>query len=119
MEEDVILLGKRTDIPDLLNKADFYFLSSQHEGLPTVVIEAMACQTYVIATDCGGSKEIMGETGKLIAIQDSVALAEAIEQALILNEADVAENNRKARLRVEEKFSLESSVKNWLEIYAA
>ena len=113
----VELLGKRSDIPDLLNAADFFVLPSKHEGLPTVVIEAMACGTFVIATDCGGSAEIMGDTGILVPPQNSEALAEAIKQAVNKTPLDIQENNLKARQRVEELFSLEKSVENWLKIY--
>lgn len=119
IENEVILLGKRSDIPHLLSKANFFVLPSKHEGLPTVVIEAMACSCYVIATDCGGSAEILGDTGKLVSIQNSEALAGAMETALSLDKHDIELNNQKARLRIEEKFSLESSVQKWLEIYAA
>lgn len=113
----VVLLGKRSDIPNLLNKADYFVLSSRHEGLPTVVIEAMACGTFVIATDCGGSAEIMGDTGILVPPQDSKALAEAIKQAVSKTPLEIQENNLKARQRVEELFSLEKSVQNWLKLY--
>lgn len=113
----VVLLGKRSDIPNLLNKADYFVLSSRHEGLPTVVIEAMACGTFVIATDCGGSAEIMGDTGILVPPQNSEALAEAIKQAVNKTPLDIQENNLKARQRVEELFSLEKSVQNWLKLY--
>ena len=113
----VVLLGKRSDIPNLLNKADYFVLSSRHEGLPTVVIEAMACGTFVIATDCGGSAEIMGDTGLLVPPQDSEALAEALNQAVNKTSSEIQENNLKARQRVEELFSLEKSVENWLKIY--
>lgn len=113
----VVLLGKRSDIPNLLNKADYFVLSSRHEGLPTVVIEAMACGTFVIATDCGGSAEIMGDTGILVPPQNSEALAEAIKQAVNKTPLDIQENNLKARQRVEELFSLEGSVEKWLLLY--
>ncbi|MCO8093419.1 glycosyltransferase [Acinetobacter lwoffii] len=113
----VVLLGKRSDIPNLLNKADYFVLSSRHEGLPTVVIEAMACGTFVIATDCGGSAEIMGDTGILVPPQNSEALAEAIKQAVSKTPLEIQENNLKARQRVEELFSLEKSVQNWLKLY--
>lgn len=119
LNNDVMLLGKRDDIPQLLNLADFFVLSSKYEGLPTVMMEAMACQKYVIATDCGGSAEILGDTGELVPIQNSEALAGAMETALSLDKHDIELNNQKARLRIEEKFSLESSVQKWLEIYAA
>lgn len=115
----VELLGKRSDIPDLLNAADFFVLPSKHEGLPTVVIEAMACGTFVIATDCGGSAEIMGDTGLLVPPQDSEALAKAIEKAVSKTPLEIQENNLKARQRVEELFSLEASVKKWLALYEA
>lgn len=113
----VVLLGKRSDIPNLLNKADYFVLSSRHEGLPTVVIEAMACGTFVIATDCGGSTEIMGDTGILVPPQNSEALAEALKEAMNKTPLEIQENNLKARQRVEELFSLEKSVENWLKIY--
>ena len=113
----VVLLGKRSDIPNLLNKADYFVLSSRHEGLPTVVIEAMACGTFVIATDCGGSAEIMGDTGILVPPQNSEALAEALKEAMNKTPLEIQENNLKARQRVEELFSLEKSVQNWLKLY--
>lgn len=113
----VELLGKRSDIPDLLNAADFFVLPSKHEGLPTVVIEAMACECFVIATDCGGSAEIMGDTGILVPPQNSEALAEALKHAMSKTALEKQENNLKARQRVEELFSLEKSVQKWLKLY--
>ena len=119
ISDSVVLLGKRSDIPTLLNKADYFVLSSRHEGLPTVVIEAMACETFVIATDCGGSAEILGETGILVPIQNSEALAKGLKQAINLTEDQRKENGKLARKRVEELFSLEASVNKWLALYEA
>lgn len=117
LTNDIILLGARSDIPDLLNAADFFVLPSKYEGLPTVVIEAMACQCFTIATDCGGSAEILGETGILVEPQNPEKLAQAILNALRLSKEEIQENNQLARKRVEELFSLEQSVKIWLDIY--
>lgn len=117
IESIVELLGKREDIPQLLNNSKFFILSSKHEGLPTVVIEAMACGAFVIATNSGGVAEVMGDTGILVPPQDSQALAAAIQKALLLSDDKIAENNKKARKRIEELFSLEKSVEKWLEIY--
>lgn len=113
----VVLLGKRSDIPHLLNKANYFVLSSKHEGLPTVVIEAMACGTFVIATDCGGSSEILGDTGILVPTENSEALANAMSEALTYSKEDIRLNGLKARKRVEELFSLEASVEKWLSLY--
>lgn len=114
---NIHLLGRRDDIAELLSGADLFVLSSKYEGLPTVVIEAMACGTFVIATDCGGSAEIMGDTGILVPPQNSEALAEALKEAVNKTPLEIQENNLKARQRVEELFSLEKSVENWLKIY--
>lgn len=119
LDNDIVLLGRRSDIPELLSQADIFVLASKHEGLPTVVIEAMACECYVVATDCGGSAEIVGDTGQLVPIQDSKALATALQAAINLSNEDKKNNNNKARARVEHLFSLQTSVQKWLELYEA
>lgn len=117
IQEEVELLGRRSDIPELLSGADFFILSSKHEGLPTVVIEAMACDCFVIATNCGGSAEIMGDTGILVKPQDSKELANGVIQALQIKPEILHDNNRRARQRVENLFTLEKSVNAWLSLY--
>ncbi|TEU26820.1 glycosyltransferase [Alkanindiges illinoisensis] len=117
LKDNVTLLGRRDDIPQLMQEADFFILSSAYEGFSLVVAEAMACGAFVIATNSGGVPEVMGDTGILIPPQDSKALAEAIKQAVSKTPIEIQENNLKARKRVEELFSLEKSVENWLKIY--
>lgn len=119
LDKDITLLGRRSDIPELLSQADTFVLASKLEGLPTVVIEAMACECYVVATDCGGSAEIVGDTGKLVPIQDSQALANALQEVINLSNEDRVSNNKKARARVEQLFSLQTSVQKWLSLYEA
>ena len=67
----------------------------------------MACETFVVATDCGGSAEILGETGMLVPIENSEALAKGLEQAMKLTEDQIRNNGKLARKRVETLFSLE------------
>ena len=117
LEQQVTLLGKRSDIPALLCAADVFVLASAFEGLPTVVLEAMACQCYVVATDCGGTSEIMGDTGQLVPTQNSQALADALQQALSLSLTEKQHNNQRARARIEQTFSLDASVNTWLKHY--
>ena len=117
LNNNVNLLGRREDIPALMSVANFFVLSSSYEGFGLVIAEAMACNTFVVATDCGGSAEIMGDTGILVPPQNSEALAEALKEAMNKTPLEIQENNLKARQRVEELFSLEKSVENWLKIY--
>ena len=117
LKNNVTLLGRRNDIPQLMQEADFFILPSAYEGFGLVVAEAMACGAFVIATNSGGVAEVMGDTGLLVPPQDSEALAKAIEKAVSKTPLEIQENNLKARQRVEELFSLEKSVENWLKIY--
>ncbi|EXE57088.1 glycosyltransferase [Acinetobacter sp. 1239920] len=117
LNNNVNLLGRREDIPALMSVANFFVLSSSYEGFGLVIAEAMACNTFVISTDCGGSAEIMGDTGILVPPQNSEALAQALNQAVNKTALEIQENNLKARQRVEELFSLEKSVQNWLKLY--
>lgn len=117
LKNKVTLLGRRNDIPQLMQEADFFILPSAYEGFGLVVAEAMACGAFVIATNSGGVAEVMGDTGILVPPQNSEALAEAIKQAVSKTPLEIKANNLKARQRVEELFSLEKSVENWLKIY--
>mgnify|MGYP003582500015 CR=1 FL=1 len=119
LSSQVFLLGRRDDIPQLLNAANYFVLSSKYEGLPTVIIEAMACHKFVIATDCGGSAELLNETGMLIPVEDSSALALAMEKVLGFDDNFIKNNGLEARGRVEKLFSLESITEEWLKIYVA
>ena len=117
LQSAVKILGKKDNIPELLSHANCFILPSKYEGFGLVVAEAMASGTFVIATDCGGTAEIMGDTGILVPPQDSHALAHAMQQALSLTDEQISSNNIRARKRIEELFSLEKSVEKWLEIY--
>lgn len=117
LEKNVFLLGRRNNIPELMTLADFFILSSSYEGFGLVTVEAMACQTFVIATDCGGSSEILGDTGILVPTENSEALANAMSEALTYSKEEIRLNGLKARKRVEDLFSLEGSVEKWLSLY--
>ena len=74
------LLGLRRDVPELLRALDLLVLPSGREGLPNIVLEAMASGVPVVATDVGGTGELVieGKTGSLVRPGDAEALARAI-----------------------------------------
>ena len=97
----------------LMSRASVFVQSSQWEGLPSVLVEAMACGTPVVATDCpGGTREILedGHLGTLVPVNDDHALAEAILRTL----DQPVQANEMAR-KVEE-FTLERAVDTYLEL---
>ncbi len=68
-----------------MREANLLVLPSRHEGLPNVLIEALACGTQIVATDCpGGSAEILkgGQCGQLVPVENPEALAQAMQRSL-------------------------------------
>lgn len=115
----VRFLGIRHDVADLLSAADIFVLSSASEGFGLVVAEAMACERVVVATDCGGVREVVGEAGYLVKPKDSKALAQALQTALQLPAIESAALGCAARQRVVDKFSLDTVVEKWLQLYVS
>jgi len=79
-EGGVRLLGERADVADLMLAADAVCLSSDVEGLPLAVVEAMSLAKPVISTDVGGLRDavVPGETGWLVPRRDPDAYAQAL-----------------------------------------
>lgn len=117
LQAHVTLLGRRNDIVKLMSAADVFVLSSSFEGFGLVVAEAMACQTYVVATDCGGVREVMGGYGCLCPRQNSIALAEAMQYAIQLSSEQRMLNNQQADQYVQQHFNLDQIIQQWLVIY--
>ncbi len=85
LENDIDLAGFVDNPYAFMAASELFVSSSGWEGLPTVLIEAMACGSNVVATDCpGGTVEILnsGKYGELVAVADSEALAKAIVKTL-------------------------------------
>lgn len=83
LTDKIILAGYRQDIPALLREVDLMVCSSESEGFPYSILEAMASRTAVVATKCGGAEEavVHGETGYLVGVNKPHELAEAILSA--------------------------------------
>jgi glycosyltransferase involved in cell wall biosynthesis len=79
-------LGLRRDVPDLLSAADAFVLSSAWEGLPNVVMEAMASGLPVVVTDVGGVRELVQDdvSGYVVAPRSSQSLASAMHKMMAM-----------------------------------
>ena len=81
----VDFLGFRPNPYPFMKNADVFVLSSIYEGLPATLVEAMACGTPVVSTDCpSGPREVLedGKWGRLVPVGDSQAMARAILKSL-------------------------------------
>lgn len=112
ISNEVFLLGRRNDISKLMSACDVFVLSSDYEGLPTVLIEAMACQANVVSTDVSGVREIVNIYGEIIETNNPEQLYLALLKAL-----NIQGKNESGSLYVKEKFNLDIIVREWQDIY--
>ncbi|AOY93024.1 glycosyl transferase family 1 [Cupriavidus sp. USMAA2-4] len=112
----VTLAGVRHDVPALLNAADLFVLSSEIEGMPLVVGEALSCGRPVVSTDAAGVAELLGECGEIVPRGDVPALAAAMHRALAAGLGSAQEQTSR-RQRVLSHFSLEAVATEWLACY--
>jgi glycosyltransferase involved in cell wall biosynthesis len=112
------LLGHRADIIDLHHAFDLFVQSSDYEGTPNAVLEAMALETPIIATDVGGTRELLREQvdGLLVRPSDAAALADAIE-CVLADRAAAARRVSSARRRVERELSFDARMRALEAIY--
>lgn len=83
--QQVIFAGFHPDPTPFYQTADLFVLSSDYEGFGNVIVEALACGTPVVSTDCpSGPAEILenGKYGRLVPVGDAQALADAMQAAL-------------------------------------
>jgi glycosyltransferase involved in cell wall biosynthesis len=114
----VTLLGVRRDVLELIRAADALCLPSEAEALPMSILEAMALERPVVATDVGGTAEqvVDGETGHLVPAGN----AEPIRRALLALAADrdrAREMGAAGRRRQRERFSGEAMVDGYLRAF--
>ena len=112
------LPGERSDVPDIMRGIDCFVLPSLAEGISNTILEAMASGLPVIATDVGGSGELVerGSTGTLVPAGDVEALAD--EMVALARQPDKARTKGCAgRSAVEQKFSMTAMVRQYQGLY--
>jgi glycosyltransferase involved in cell wall biosynthesis len=114
----VRFLGVRSDIPELIAASDAVVLSSRFEGLPNVVMEAMAGARPVVATRVGGAPELVedGVSGILVHPGDPDALASAMQQVMAAPELQRHAMGGRGQSIVSERFGLAAMGESWLRL---
>jgi glycosyltransferase involved in cell wall biosynthesis len=110
-------LGLRRDMPALLDAADGFVLASAWEGLPLAVGEALAMEKQVVATDVGGVRELVGETGFIVPAKNPERLAEAMLEMMRRTDEECRRLGQKARERIVTHFSMDAKADEWETLY--
>jgi len=118
LEDTVLLLGHRLDIPSILSRCRAACLCSSAEGLSNALMEAMAAGLPIVATAVGGNPELLrpGENGFLVPFGDADALARSLV-ALLSDPAAAAEMGQRGRRRIENELSLEKMAEGHGALY--
>ncbi len=118
IEDRVHFLGHRSDVPRFMPHFDVVWLASEYEGLPNVIMEAMAAGVPVVASDIAGNRDLVvqGETGYLVPLGDRAAFAR--QTRILLDDAELSRRFGAAgRERVLREFSVERMIARHAELY--
>ena len=118
LQGHVELLGERRDVPQILQQASLFVLSSRTEGISLTLLEAMASGLPVVATRAGGNSEVVedGRTGKLVPVGDFQQLADAL-QSVWQNPEQARRFGDAGRERVERLFDVNRMVRQYEQLY--
>lgn len=117
IEDYVVWLGFREDIPNLFNRSDMFVLSSAFEGFGLVVAEAMSCELPVLATDCGGVSEVVGDAHWLVPTNAPNEIALKIYELINMSKHERKLLGLRNRQRIIHRYSLTSMYKNYIGLY--
>jgi len=118
LDHQIEITGFRNDVANILRNSDCFILPSDTEGLSCSIMEAMVAGIPTIACDVGGNSELIqhGVSGWLIPPNSRDALCQALEK-VICSANTRREAGTQARLRVEEKFSLQKMTSEYSTYY--
>lgn len=113
----VLLLDRETQMTQFYNGIDVLLLSSWAEAMPNVIGEAMACATPCITTDVGDAASLVGDTGWIAESPTAESLLTSLRDASRLTRQELQDRGQRARVRIENEFSLERMVNSYTDLY--
>jgi glycosyltransferase involved in cell wall biosynthesis len=120
LTDRVLLAGYRTDVLSIMANAYAFVLPSLIEGLPGVILEAMYCNTPVVAYDVGGISEVVKdrETGFLVKAGDEEGFVNAVQEVLSMSPETVKQISDNACQLVVREYDNKVIAKRFVEVYA-
>ena len=110
-------LGRRDDVPRILNALDVAASTSTSEAFPNTLAEAMACGIPCVVTDVGDSRAIIGETGSVTPVKDPGAMARAWADMIAMEPNARKRLGEAARRRIEQNYGLTSIIRRYEALY--
>ena len=118
MEKNVLFLGHINNADEYLKAVDIFVFPSRQEGMPTILLDAMACGLPVIASKIGGVVDVLedGKEGILFEHEDVSGLSAALDR-LIRNKKTRDRLGAEARKKIVETFSIDRVTDEYIKLY--
>jgi len=118
LQNQVRLVGFLTDPRELYCAIDLFVLSSLREGLPNVVLEAMACNRAVVTTNCNGIPKLVQheQNGLIVPVDDEKALHNAVRRCVVSDEVRT-QLAKAGRQTIEDRFCFDRRMMKVVEVY--
>jgi glycosyltransferase involved in cell wall biosynthesis len=118
-ETSVEFIGRipNDDVPNIMNKSDFFVLPSKYEGNPKSLLEAMSCGLPVIGTKVEGIKDVITNGYNGVLCEDTCDSLKRSIVSLTSDAGKMAEIGKNARKFILDNFSLENYVRSEMEAY--
>lgn len=115
--DKIIFLGERSDVNYLMKSFDFLCLSSKAEGFPNVIGEAMLSGLPCVTTDTGDAKEIVGETGWVVPINNPILLSNCLYKVLKIPLDEFQMYGKKAREKIIKNYNINYVKNEYTSLY--
>lgn len=112
------ILGRQHDVPAFIEKIDYLILSSEVEGLPNAVLEAMAMGRPVVATRVSDVPLVVGDAGVLAEPADAASLAAALTKMQLASDEERAAMGRGARAKIEAHHDLQKIAERFWRVHS-
>ena len=116
LQENISFLGLRDDVASILRQSKLFVLSSDYEGLPLSVLEAMAAGLPIVSTRVGGIPDVIDGNGILVEAGDAEALSEAL--CNLLSCAESRGLMSKKSLELSRQYDVNAITQSYEELYA-